>query len=221
MLSGYSHGGYGAFAIAPMLADCFAAGHSSAAAPTDGVTSARNLRNLRFTFMVGEKDTAYGRRERCEKFAATLATLRGERTDAFPGGFLFQPGFGHGGLPDRDILKDLLPAVRQPLPREMTWEPVDPAIRAHHWVAIDAGGPGKRVDATLQGQTLTVTRTGDVKVTLCLDARLCDLGKPLTLRVDGATREVTLRPSLRTLLTTLQARGDVQLAGSVEITLHD
>lgn len=216
-LIGYSHGGYGAFAIAPMLADRFAAAHSSAAAPTDGVTSARNLRNLRFTFMVGEKDNAYGRRARCETFAKQLAELRGDRTDVFPGGFLYQEGYGHGGLPDRDILKDLLPFVRQPAPSELTWEPVDPAIRAHHWLTIDSGGGGKRVDARLEGQRLTLTRTGNPNVTLHLDARLCDLTRPLALVVDGAEREVPLRPSLRTLLTTMQVRGDVALAASVEV----
>jgi hypothetical protein len=167
--------------------------------------------------MVGEKDTAYGRRERCEKFAALLAGLRGERTDVFPGGFLFQPGHAHSGLPDRDLLADLLPAVRRPLPREITWEPVDPAIRAHHWLAIDAGGPGKRVDARLDGQRLTLQRTGIAKVAIRLDARLCDLGKPLALHVDGAERTVALRPSLRTLLTTLQVRGDAAFAASVEV----
>ena len=67
-LIGYSHGGYGALYIGPKTPDRFAAIHSSAAAPTDGTISALSLRNTRFTFMVGETDTAYGRRERCEKF---------------------------------------------------------------------------------------------------------------------------------------------------------
>jgi len=71
-LIGYSHGGYGAFAIGPKIPYRFAAVHASAAAPTDGQTSAKTLRNTRFSFMVGEKDNAYGRRERCEKFAMQL-----------------------------------------------------------------------------------------------------------------------------------------------------
>ena len=62
-LIGYSHGGYGAFFIGPKIPDRFAAVHGSAAAPTDGTISPRTLRNTRFTFMVGEKDNAYGRRE--------------------------------------------------------------------------------------------------------------------------------------------------------------
>ena len=60
-LIGYSHGGYGAFFIGPKIPDRFAAIHSSAAAATDGTISPLSLRNTRFTFMVGENDTAYGR----------------------------------------------------------------------------------------------------------------------------------------------------------------
>ena len=75
-IMGYSHGGYGAFAIGPKIPYRFAAIHASAAAPTDGQTSAKTLRNTRFTFMVGEKDTAYGRRERCERFAVQVKELK-------------------------------------------------------------------------------------------------------------------------------------------------
>ena len=60
-IMGYSHGGYGAFAIGPKEPDLFAAIHASAAAPTDGETTGKTLRNTIFTCMVGEKDTMYGR----------------------------------------------------------------------------------------------------------------------------------------------------------------
>src|SRR5205823_7060885 len=83
-LMGYSHGGYGAFFIGPKIPDRFAAFHSSAAAPTDGTISPRNLRNTRFTFMIGEKDTAYGRRKRCEAFAEAIQKLKEEASDAYP-----------------------------------------------------------------------------------------------------------------------------------------
>ncbi len=58
---GASHGGYGAFVIGPKMPDRFAAIHASAAAPTPEETRGENLRNVRFTFMVGEQDTAHGR----------------------------------------------------------------------------------------------------------------------------------------------------------------
>ncbi len=65
---GASHGGYGAFVIGPKMPDRFAAVHASAAAPTPGETRGENLRDLCFTVMVGEKDTAYGRADRCRAF---------------------------------------------------------------------------------------------------------------------------------------------------------
>ncbi len=57
-IMGYSHGGYGAFAIGPKEPDLFAAIHSSAGAPTDGETVAKTLRTTIFTNMVGGLDTA-------------------------------------------------------------------------------------------------------------------------------------------------------------------
>jgi hypothetical protein len=69
---GASHGGYGAFVIGPKMPDRFAAVHASAAAPTDGETLGENLRDVRFTAMVGDKDTAYGRADRCRAFIRNL-----------------------------------------------------------------------------------------------------------------------------------------------------
>src|SRR4029077_13442486 len=93
-LIGYSHGGYGAFFIGPKIPDRFAAIHSSAAAPTDGTISPYSLRNTRFTVMIGESDTAYGRRERCRKFAKEIDQLRKNNPGAYPVAVDFQKGFG-------------------------------------------------------------------------------------------------------------------------------
>src|SRR5205823_4128039 len=57
-LIGYSHGGYGAFYIGPKTPDRFAAIHASAGARTDDTISPLSLRNTRFSYMVGETDTA-------------------------------------------------------------------------------------------------------------------------------------------------------------------
>ncbi|MEI9863270.1 MAG: hypothetical protein WDN00_01650 [Limisphaerales bacterium] len=99
-IMGYSHGGYGAFAIGPKEPDLFAAIHASAAAPTDGETTARTLRNTIFTGMVGGLDTMYGRRERDEKFRDEINQLRGDRSDIYPVIMTIVEGNGHTGLPD-------------------------------------------------------------------------------------------------------------------------
>ena len=81
---GASHGGYGAFVIGPKMPDRFAAVHASAAAATPGETRGENLRDVRFTVMVGEKDTAYGRADRCRDFVKELAGWK-SRYGGYPG----------------------------------------------------------------------------------------------------------------------------------------
>src|SRR5205814_1206711 len=111
-LIGYSHGGYGAFYIGPKIPDRFAAIHASASAPTDNTISPLSLRNTRFTFMIGETDTAYGRRERCEKFDAEIKKLKAANPGDFPVQMEFINGKGHGGLPDKDKVKDMYQYTR-------------------------------------------------------------------------------------------------------------
>ena len=217
---GYSHGGYGAFAIGPKLPHRFAAVHGSAAAPTDGETVATGLHTLPFSFMVGGKDTAYGRAERCQKFAADLEALQKQSPGQYPFTFTFVEANGHTGLPDRDLLAKLVPRVRSPLPRTLHWELTDVTVRDHYWLHVAAPGKGKRLDAALTGQQLVATTKNCADGEAWLDARLVDLGKPLELVFDGKPSTVPLSPSLRVLCTTMVERGDPQLAASVVVPLR-
>ncbi|MBL9079152.1 MAG: hypothetical protein JNL08_16740 [Planctomycetes bacterium] len=216
---GYSHGGYGAFALGPKLPHRFAAVHASAAAPTDGETSPVGLHTLRFSSMVGGRDTAYGRRERCERFAAELAALQAQRPGHYPATFTLVEGNGHTGLPDRDLLATLVPLARTALPRALWWQPTDAVVQDHYWLHVPAPRRGLRLEAALDGQRLTVATGGAAAVSLLLDARLVDLGAPLELVVDGAARTVEPAPSLRTLCATMLQRGDPVLAASVVVPL--
>jgi pimeloyl-ACP methyl ester carboxylesterase len=217
---GYSHGGYGAFAIGPKLPDRFAAVHASASAPTDGETSAVGLHTLTFTFMVGEKDTAYGRVDRCRVFAKTLADLAAAAPGLYPARFQEIAGNGHTGLPDKDRLQDLLPHVRKALPRDLRWELTDGVVRDHYWLAVDAPQKGQRVDAALAGNRLAVSLQGREAATVRLDARLVDLSQPLVVAVGGAERTVPLQPSLRVLCESLRRRGDPVLTASCEVEVR-
>lgn len=211
---GYSHGGYGAFAIGPKLPHRFAAVHASAAAPTDGESSPVGLHSLKFSFMVGGRDSAYGRRERCEKFDALLQALQKEHAGLYPATFTLVEKNGHTGLPDRDLLAQLVPAVRTPVPKALFWELTDGTVQDHYWLRVPSPVRGDRIDATIAGNTLTVTRKGASAAQAWLDARLVDLERELTIVRDGAKSQVTPAPSLRVLCTTLLQRGDPQLAAS-------
>ncbi len=219
-LIGYSHGGYGAFAIGPKMPDRFAAIHSSAAAPSDGETVATGLHTTRFTWMVGERDSAYGRLERCQKFEQALTLARGERIDRYPGEFQYRAGFGHGGLPDRDWLTEMLPFVRKNSPREIDWELTDPVVREHYWVAVRNPAKGQRVSAVLlDGNQLEVRTTEVDHLSLCLDERLLDPQKQLQIRLNGKSTDMKVIPTLTNLCQSMLDRRDLYRAGSVLVEL--
>jgi predicted esterase len=219
-LMGYSHGGYGAFFIGPKVPDRFAAVHASAAAPTDGTISAKTLRNMRFTFMIGEKDTAYGRAERCQKFNAVVEKLQKDNPSEFPVKMEWIANAGHGGLPDRDKIKELIAYRRESMPRHLSWDLTDSVIDSFYWLSVAKPAPGRSIDAKLTGNAVTIT-TRDVKeFSLELDARLVRYDLPLTITLNGKAREVALRPSLRTLCESLHQRGDPRLAHSCKVTLR-
>jgi pimeloyl-ACP methyl ester carboxylesterase len=218
-LMGYSHGGYGAFAIGPKLPDRFAAIHASAAAPTDGETSAKTLRNTVFTYMIGEKDLAYGRLTRCQAFDETVRKLRGDRTDIYPVTMEFIAGNGHTGLPDREKIRSMYPAVRQPVPRELTWEMTDGVVRDFFWLEVPAPGKQQEINATCRDNRVIVTTRGVSAASVLLDGRLVDLGRPVVVEVNGRSTNQRVRPALRVLCETMALRGDPALAFSVRVPL--
>jgi hypothetical protein len=218
-LMGYSHGGYGAFFIGPKIPDRFAAVHASAAAPTDGTISARSLRNTRFTFMIGENDNAYGRRERCEKFNKEIQKLKEENKGEFPVEMEFKKGFGHGGLPDRDKIKEMYPYTRNPVPRHLTWDLTDSVLKHFFWIAVPQPGAGQRVEATIQDNKVEVATHNVKQCFLNLDGRLIDFGRPLILTHDNETQAHKLQPRLQTLCQSLLERGDPGLAYTCQVSV--
>ncbi|MEI8041884.1 MAG: transglutaminase domain-containing protein [Verrucomicrobiota bacterium] len=218
-LMGYSHGGYGAFAIGPKMPDRFAAIHASAAALADGAV-ADTLRNTVFTCMVGEKDTAHGRIKRCLALNAEIQRLRGGRADIFPVTVQVIADHPHSGLPDRDSIADMYPAVRNPVPRELSWVMTDKVITDFFWLRVPAPAKKERIDATCRDNTLTVTTSTNLPpASILLNERLVDFTKTLTLVVNGKTTRQQVKPSLRTLCETLQRRGDPDLAFTAEVSL--
>lgn len=219
-IMGYSHGGYGAFAIGPKEPDLFAAIHASAGAPTDGETTGKTLRNTIFTCMVGEKDTMYGRFDRDQKFKKSIEEFRGGRKDIYPVTVQFIPNNGHTGLPDRDKIKEMYPAVRNPVPRDLSWLMTDKVITDFFWLHTDAPAKKEEIDATCEDNIIKVTTTPEVtSATLMLDERLVDFKKAITVDLNGKTSTYKIQPSLKTLCDELLRRGDPELAFTAEIKL--
>jgi hypothetical protein len=192
----------------------------SAGAPTDAHAAAENLRNTPFSVTVGARDDAYGRRERCLAFAREVEAAR--RPDDEPGAFPFTldvvAGHGHG-VPDRDELRELLPAVRNPVPRHVTWRMTDEVETSFAWLHV----PAPRVDATVEavlGDNRVDVTTHDVdELHVYLDERMIDYTRPVTIAADGREETYELAPSLRVLCDTMAERGDPRLAFTSRVVL--
>ena len=217
-IMGYSHGGYGAFAIGPKMADRFAAIHASAAALADSAKP-ETLRNTPFTFMVGEKDTDYGRIKRAREFERLIQDLRGQRTDIFPVTVTVIANHPHSGLPDREKIAEMYPAVRNPVPRELTWIMTDQVVRGFFWLQTDNPNRGAEIDADCRDNHLRVQTKGAATGAVLLDSRLVDFKQPVLFDLNGKQTKLHPSPSLRTLCETMQRRGDPWLAFTARIEL--
>ncbi|MSR65760.1 MAG: hypothetical protein EXS24_00085 [Pedosphaera sp.] len=218
-IMGYSHGGYGAYAMGPKMADRFAGIHASAAALADGAV-ADTLRNTVFNTMVGEKDKDHGRSKRIQDFDAEIKRLRGDRTDIYPVSVRIIADHPHSGLPDHEGIAEMYPAVRNPVPRELTWVMTDQVNTDFFWLRVPEPVKGERFNVTCRANALEVTTAPNVSgASILLDARLVDFNKPVKLTVKGKTTTRKLKPSLRMLCETLQRRGDPGLAFTAELAL--
>ncbi len=218
-IMGYSHGGYGAFAIGPKMPDYFAAIHASAAAPADGSVPV-TLRNTVFTTMIGELDTMYGRYDRILEFDKEVLKLKGDRNDIYPVTVQVIADSPHSGLPDRDKIPEMYPNVRNPIPRELTWQLTDGVIQDFFWLYAPNPEPGKRFDVSCNNNHLKAT-SDLATASILLDSRLIDFKKKVTLDFNGKISTHKLRPGLCTLCESMERRGDPELAFTAEIKLSE
>jgi hypothetical protein len=129
-------------------------------------------------------------------------------------------GNGHRGLPDRDKIRDMYPAVRNPVPRDLEWLMTDAVIQDFFWLHTAAPGRQREIEAVCRDNRVSVTLSPDVAAaSVLLDQRLVDFRRPVTLEVNGKSVTRRLEPSLRTLCLTLLRRGDPELAFTVELNL--
>jgi hypothetical protein len=216
-IMGYSHGGYGAFAIGPKMPDYFAAIHSSASSLADGANAA-TLRNTVFTTMVGSNDTLYGRYKNIVNFQKEIQMLRGNRTDIYPVTVQIIADHPHSGLPDRDKIAEMYANVRNPVPSELTWRLSDNVIHDFFWLQTNVPKAGLNLNTSIQKNNI-VAQTNLAEASILLDSRLIDFKKPVVLELNGKKSTHKLKPSLRIFCQTMQERGDPELAFTAKMVL--
>ncbi|MGP0063671.1 MAG: transglutaminase domain-containing protein [Isosphaeraceae bacterium] len=215
---GASHGGYGAFVIGPKMPDRFAAIHASAAAATPGETHGENLHDVRFTVMVGEKDTAYGRADRTREFVKELAEWKA-RYGGYPGEVMLLKDVGHS-VPDRDKVAEMLNSVRSTHPDRIVWSQSDDVLKHFYWIEAPKPDPAGHIEASVRDNTITLKADHQDEVALWLDAPLVNLARPVIVEIEGGHREV-LKAKLNpeTFCVGLEQRGDPKLSAPARVLI--
>jgi hypothetical protein len=124
-------------------------------------------------------------------------------------------------LPDRDKIVDLYPAVRNPVPAELTWLMTDSVVKDFFWLHVPKPGKQQEVLASFSNNRFVVTANERVEsVTVLMDSRMVDLRKPIDIELNGSTVTRRRLPSLKTFCQTLAGRGDPEFAFSAELVVE-
>jgi hypothetical protein len=219
-LMGYSAGGDGVYAMAPRMADRWAAAAMMAGHP-NGV-SLLSLRNLPIALQCGGNDAAYNRNKVTKEFGDKLDELR--KND--PGGYEHFVKI-HEGKPhwmnreDAVALPWMAKFSRNPIPDRVVWKQTEVPHDRSYWLAVPPG-TGKvdsLVIAERKGQTVDITKSEHVdKLIVRLDDRMMNLDQPVTVKQNGKTHiSGTVARTIGTVVKTLAGYGDPTMVFSAEV----
>ena len=220
-LMGYSAGGDGVYQLAPRMADRFAAAAMMAGHPNE--TSPAGLRNLAFTLHMGERDGGYNRNKVAASWKTKLAELR--KTDS--GGYVhhvqIHPGLGHWmNRRDAVAMPWMAKHTRNPLPDRIVWKQDDVRHDTFYWLAVPVAETADRpqITAAIKQQAVTLEGPAGKTVSVRFNDQMLNLDQPVTVTANGKkvfTGKV--QRTLRHLVKSLKARGDLHYLFSSEVTV--
>lgn len=218
---GVSMGGFGAWNIASLLADRFAAvvdatGGCARHGPFP------NLRNLPFAVFMGAQDT--GRAATAKKGIEELQALKAADAEGYEAVYNEYPGMGHE-LQDKalaDINLYLKDKVRRAYPRMVVWHPAVAWKRRFYNLAIAAPAVGMTVRAEMGKDNVVTVKSERVPaLTLYLNDALADLDKEVQVVWNGEKVFAGRLPRrLGVILETLADRCDAGMYFTARIELQ-
>jgi hypothetical protein len=131
----------------------------------------------------------------------------------------FKAGYAHSGLPDRDKIKELYPAVRNPLPRELAWVVTNNEVASLNWLHLPEPLAGGEIGATCRDNSFSITTRNVENLHVLVDERLVDYQRPIRVDINGKESMQRLEPSLRTLCETLADRGDPEFMFATRVVV--
>ena len=218
---GYSAGGDGVYQIGPRMADRWAAASMMAGHPNDAQPD--NLRNIGFGLFMGGNDSSYNRNGMAEKWKGLLSKLK----KGDPGGYdhrvRIYPGLGHWmQLKDAEALPWMAKFTRNPWPEKVIWRQDGVIQTRFYWLGVAKSdySKGRRIEATVQGQMISLTAKQTSRVTIRLSDELVDLDRDLVVKLNGKQKFIGKIDRLKSQMSvSLSERADHTSAASATITV--
>lgn len=219
-LMGYSAGGDGVYALAPRMADRFAAASMMAGHP-NGISLA-GVRNLPFSIQVGELDDAYDRANVARQYGAMLDTLQQADPEGYVHFTKIHQGKGHWMDGDDRIAVPWMEGfTRDALPARIVWRQTGVLHDRFYWLAVPAGEAAvdDEIVAERDGQTITLSGPSGRTVLVRLNDDMLDLDAPVSIVTDtGETLFEGLAERQEAVIAaTIAENGDPQAIFSAEI----
>ena len=220
-LLGYSAGGDGVWRMAPRMADHWAAASMMAGHPGD--VRLENLLNTPFMIWCGANDSAYDRNRLDRERGVQMDSLQQTSPDGYVHETHIMEGKGHWmDREDAAALPWMAKYKRVAWPRHVIWQQEAVLRPDFFWLAAprDELRRGQRVDAEVNGNTITLTRCDYSSITLYLSNELLDLRKPVTVRYQGKkVFKGKVKADEATYRQTLSERQDPRFATPYRINL--
>ncbi len=218
---GYSAGGDGVYQIGPRMADRWAAASMMAGHPNDAQPD--NLRNIGFGLFMGGNDSSYNRNGMAEKWKGLLSKLK----KGDPGGYdhrvRIYPGLGHWmQLKDAEALPWMAKFTRNPWPDKVIWRQDSVTQTRFYWLGVSKSDHvnGRRIEATVKGQTISLTAKQTSRVKVRLSDELVDLDRSLVVKLNGKQKFSGKVDRLKSQMSvSLSERADHTSAASATITV--
>lgn len=221
-LLGYSAGGDGVWRMAPRMADHWAAASMMAGHPGD--VRLENLLNTPFMIWCGAEDAAYERNRLDAERGLQMDSLQKASPDGYVHETHILPGKPHWmDREDAAAVPWMAKYRRQAWPLRIVWQQEAVLQPCFYWLAAPRSElkRGMRVDATVKGNTIDISRCDYSSLTVFLSDELVNLSKPVIIRLRGKkVFKGRVKPSEDVYRQTLHLRQDTRFAAPCCVTVR-
>ncbi|GDX95640.1 hypothetical protein LBMAG47_13040 [Planctomycetia bacterium] len=227
-IGGHSMGGYGTWHIGGHQADVFAGLVAAAGGILTGQSVGEawgwgvigNLMHTPVTFIHGTKDgpSPVWSDQQANRI---LDELEKRHPGCYVHRYVEIPDGDHGA-PVGGVkagVEWVIERRRDPAPKAVAWEPTRPFVKHFHWLRVERPAMFQRLEARIDGNTIEVaTRRLPDGFSLLLNDRLVDLGRPVTVNVDGAQAfHGLVQPSISAILDSIDDKLDERMVYTARI----